>query len=62
MKGRLFVVNNKFMKNLESNMEINVLIPKPVSKTWYKTLTDIIADMFQMKKEDKQISSLFFLI
>lgn len=52
MKGRLFVVNNEFMKNLESTMEIKVLIPEPASKTWYKTLTDIIADMFQMKIGD----------
>lgn len=52
MKARIFVVDNNFMKILKKQMEINILIPEPKSKTWYKTLTSIMADVFQLQLGD----------
>ena len=58
MKGRLFVVNNDFIKNIDSAMCVEALIPEPKNnenkfkQNWYKTLTDIMADMFQMQIGD----------
>ena len=52
MKGRLFVVDTKFIENIDSIMEAQIIVPKPNSRLWYKTLTDIMADAMQIQIGD----------
>lgn len=52
MKSRIFVVDDKFMENINKNLEIEVFVPYPNDKQWYKTITDIISDVFQLKIND----------
>ena len=47
MKARLFVVNKDTIINTLDSMEVSVFVPEPKGKLrWYKTLTDIISDLF----------------
>lgn len=55
MKGRIFIVGKEFIKNLNDNMCIEIKIPKPnadPNKKWFKTITDILADAFQLQLGD----------
>lgn len=53
MKGRIYVVDHSFMQNLNNNLEIKANLPKLTSnKIWFKSLTSLIADMFQTQIGD----------
>lgn len=52
MKGRIFVVDKEFIDRLDDNMCIEIQIPSPNDKQWFKTITDILADAFQLQLGD----------
>ncbi len=52
MKGRIFVVDKDFIDRLHNNMCIEIKIPDPNNKQWFKTITDILADTFQLQLGD----------
>ena len=52
MKGRIFVVDKEFIDRLNDNMCIEIQIPNPNDKQWFKTITDILADAFQLQLGD----------
>ena len=52
MKGRIFVVDNDFINELNEKMCIEIKIPSPNDKQWFKTITDILSDAFQLQLGD----------
>ena len=52
MKGRIFVVNHDYMLNLNKDMEIKAKLPPLERSQWYKSVTSLLADMFQVQLGD----------
>ena len=53
MKGRIFVVDHEFIKDLNKNMEVKANLPalKPTER-WFGSLISLLADMFQTQLGD----------
>ena len=52
MKGRIFVVDHDYMINLNKDMEIKAKLPPLERSQWYKSVTSLLADMFQVQLGD----------
>lgn len=52
MKGRLFVVNEETLANTLNENIVSVKIPNLDGAMWFKTITDIMADMLQVEVGD----------